>query len=180
LGLLALVLLVLLRTDLISGWRQASPPDAPNRFVINVMPEQSQAFRQALADGGVARYDWYPMVRGRLIAVNGKPVDPGSYADEHAGQLVAREFNLSNSLEQPAHNPIVAGRWTPGEEGAVSVEEGLAKTLGLHLGDRLRFDMGGVQNETRITSLRKVDWGSMRANFFVMYPVAALRDVPLT
>ncbi|MCW8197893.1 FtsX-like permease family protein [Verminephrobacter aporrectodeae subsp. tuberculatae] len=180
LGLLALVLLVLLRTDLISGWRQASPPDAPNRFVINVMPEQSQAFRQALADGGVARYDWYPMVRGRLIAVNGKPVDPGSYADEHAGQLVAREFNLSNALERPAHNPIVAGRWTPGEEGAVSVEEGLAKTLGLHLGDRLRFDVGGVQNEARITSLRKVDWGSMRANFFVMYPVAALRDVPLT
>ncbi|MCW5235175.1 ABC transporter permease [Verminephrobacter eiseniae] len=181
LGLLALVLLVLLRTDLISSWRQATPPDAPDRFVINVQPGQSAAFRQALADSGVLRYDWYPMIRGRLVAVNGQAVSPERYADERAKRLVERELNLSNTLEQPAHNQIVAGQWRPGEAGAISVEEGIAKTLGLRLGDRLRFDIGGVQDEARITSLRKVDWGSMRANFFVMYPVAQLKeDLPLT
>ena len=179
-GLLALVLLVLLRTDLISSWRKATPPDAPNRFVINVMPDQSEAFQQTLKDSGVARYDWYPMIRGRLVAVNGKPVGPDNYTDDRAKRLVDREFNLSNAVEAPPHNQVVAGRWTPGEEGAISVEEGIAQTLGLQLGDRLQFDMGGVQDEARITSLRKVDWGSMRANFFVMYPVAEVKDVPVT
>ncbi len=179
-GLLALMLLVLLRTDLISSWRKATPPDAPNRFVINVQPEQGEAFQKALRDGGVKKFDWYPMIRGRLIAVNGKPVTPDSYEDDRAKRLVDREFNLSNNVDMPSHNQVVAGRWTHGEKDAVSVEEGLAKTLGLKLGDSVRFDMGGQTNEAKITSLRKVDWGSMRVNFFVMYPVAQLQDVPVS
>jgi len=179
-GLLALVLLVLLRTDLIASWREATPPDAPNRFVINVQPDQAQDFRAMLEGAGVARYDWYPMFRGRLVAINGKAVEEGSFADDRAKRLVEREFNLSNSAVQPPHNLIVAGAWKAGESGAISVEEGLAKTLGLVLGDRLRFDMGGVQSEARITSLRKVDWGSLHANFFVMYPVDAMPDVAIT
>jgi len=179
-GLLALVLLVLLRTDLISSWRQATPPDAPNRFVINVLPEQAGDFQAALRQGGVRQFDWYPMIRGRLVAINGQPVKPEDYPGERAKRLVDREFNLSNSAERPPHNPVVAGRWTPDEAGAVSVEEGIAQTLGLKLGDQLRFDIGGVQTESRITSLRKVDWGSLHANFFVIYPVASLPDVPVT
>jgi putative ABC transport system permease protein len=179
-GLLALVLLVLLRTDLIESWRAATPPDAPNRFVINVQPDQGEAFRARLQGAGVQRYDWYPMIRGRLIAVNGKPVAPDDYADDRARRLVDREFNLSHAAQMPMHNTLVAGRWTPGEADAVSVEEGIAQTLGLALGDRLSFDIAGSVSESRITSLRKVDWGSMRANFFVMYPRAAMPDVPAT
>lgn len=179
-GLLALVLLVLLRTDLISSWRQATPPDAPNRFVINVMPEQADDFQKTLQTNGVAKYDWYPMIRGRLLAVNGQPVGPDNYTEDRAKRLVDREFNLSTAVQQPPHNQIVAGRWTENEAGAVSVEESIAETLGLKLGDRLLFDIGGVQNEARITSLRKVDWGSMRANFFVMYPVQQLEGVAIT
>ena len=179
-GLLALVLLVLLRTDLISSWRRATPPDAPNRFVINVMPEQGDAFQKALRDGGVSKFDWYPMIRGRLVAINGKTVTPDDYAEERAKRLLDREFNLSHAAARPAHNEVVAGRWTDGEAGAVSVEDGIAKALNLKLGDTLRFDVGGVASEARITSLRKVDWGSMRANFFVMYPVAQMPDVPST
>ena len=179
-GLLALVLLVLLRTDLISSWREATPVDAPNRFIINVQPEQSAAFQQALKDAGVARYDWYPMIRGRLVAVNGRAVRPEDYPDERAQRLVDREFNLSNAAQQPQHNQVLAGRWTPEEKDALSVEQGLADTLGLKLGDSLRFDIGGQLSEARITSLRKVDWGSMRVNFFVIYPVSQLPDMPLT
>ena len=179
-GLLALVLLVLLRTDLINSWRKATPADAPNRFVINIMPEQGDAFRQALTEAGVTRFDWYPMIRGRLLAVNGRPVTPEDYADERARRLVDREFNLSHSAAQPVQNLVVAGRWVEEEAGAISVEDGLANTLGLKLGDALLFDIGGVQNEARITSLRKVDWGSLRANFFAMYPVSRMADVPST
>ena len=179
-GLLALVLLVLLRTDLISSWRKATPVNAPDRFVINVQPDQTQAFQAALKQSGVKGYDWYPMIRGRLVAINGKAVSPLDYTDDRAKRLVDREFNLSARAAKPEHNPVVQGQWKEGESDAVSVEIGIAKTLGLKMGDRLRFDVGGVISEGRITSLRKVDWGSMRANFFVIYPVDNLPDVPLS
>ncbi|NWF48184.1 FtsX-like permease family protein [Hydrogenophaga sp. D2P1] len=179
-GLLALVLLVLLRTDLIASWRNATPPDAPNRFVINVQPEQGEPFQQALRQAGVQRFDWYPMIRGRLVLVNGQPVAPESYATDRAQRLVEREFNLSNTAQRPPHNEVTQGRWTEDEAGGLSVEEGLAEELGLKLGDLLGFDIAGQPVQGRITSLRKVDWGSMRVNFFVIFPVAGLPDVPVT
>jgi putative ABC transport system permease protein len=179
-GLLALVLLVLLRTDLISSWRKATPPDAPNRFVINVMPEQGDAFVKTLKDAGVSGYDWYPMIRARLVAVNGKPSNLDDYADDRAKRLLDREFNLSHSAARPPHNEIVQGQWREDEAGSVSIEEGIALTLKLKLGDVLRFDFGGLQLDSKVTSVRKVDWGSMRANFYVMYPVAKLPGVPAT
>jgi len=179
-GLLALVLLVLLRTDLIASWRNATPPDAPDRFVINIQPEQGDAFRQTLAQAGVERYDWFPMIRGRLVTVNGQAVQPEQYATDRAQRLVEREFNLSHTAEKPAHNTVSAGRWTDDEADGLSVEDGLAEELGLQLGDRLGFDISGQIVERRITSLRKVDWGSMRVNFFVIFPVSSLPEVPVT
>ena len=179
-GLLALCLLVLLRTDLIDSWRQATPPDAPNRFVINVQPEQGEAFQAKLRAGGVAKFDWYPMIRGRLVAINGKPTSTDDFADDRAKRLLDREFNLSHSATLPQHNLVTGGKWVGEEKGGLSVEEGLAETLKLKLGDVLRFDAGGTLAEGRITSLRKVDWGSMRANFFVMFPTAEMADVPAT
>jgi putative ABC transport system permease protein len=179
-GLLALVLLVLLRTDLVSSWRKATPPDAPNRFVINIQPEQAQAFRKTLDGAGVQRYDWYPMIRGRLVAVNGKPVTPETFGAERAKRLVEREFNLSHTAQLPSHNTVTSGKWKEDEAGAASVEEGLAQELGLKLGDSMRFDVGGAMHEARITSLRKVDWGSMRVNFFVIFPQAQMPGLPAT
>ncbi len=179
-GLLALVLLVLLRTDLISSWRKATPVNAPDRFVINVQPDQTEAFQKTLQQTGVQNYDWYPMIRGRLVAINGKTVSPQDYSEERAKRLVDREFNLSSRAAKPEHNAVVQGAWQDNEKDAVSVEVGIAQTLGLKMGDRLQFDIGGVLSEGRITSLRKVDWGSMRANFFVIYPVDNLPNVPLS
>lgn len=180
LGLLALVLLVLLRTDLIDSWRRATPADAPDRFVINIQPDQTDAFRALLRHDGVERYDWYPMIRGRLVAVNGEPVNGDGLSDDRAKRLLEREFNLSHSATLPAHNLLAGGRWQPDEADGISVEEGLAQTLGLKLGDRLRFDIAGQPREGRITSLRKVDWASMRVNFFVLFPVADMPGLPVT
>ena len=179
-GLMALSLLVLLRTDLIDGWRAASPADAPDRFVINIQPDQGEAFQAALRAAGVSGFDWYPMIRGRLVAINGLAVSPKQYEDMRAQRLVEREFNLSHSASMPPHNRLVGGRWTEEEAEGLSVEEGLARQLGLKLGDLLRFDVAGQAAEARITSLRKVDWASMRVNFFVMFPRAAMPDLPST
>ncbi|MEO6362997.1 MAG: FtsX-like permease family protein, partial [Caldimonas sp.] len=121
-----------------------------------------------------------PMIRGRLVAIDGKAVDPDSYVDDRPKRLVEREFNLSDSATLPPHNTVSAGRWVDNEAGGLSVEEGLAETLGLRLGQTLRFDLGGSQVEGRITSLRKVDWSSMRANFFVLFPTASVPDAPVS
>ena len=180
LGLLALVLLVLLRTDLMASWRAATPADAPDRFVINIQPEQADDFQRALREHGVTRYDWYPMIRGRLVAVNGRPVRAQDYTDERAQRLVEREFNLSYSAEAPAHNRLAAGRWTPEQAEGISLETGLADSLGLKLGDRLSFEIAGMSRVSTITSLRRVDWSSMRVNFFAMYPVSVLPELPRT
>ena len=179
-GLLALALLVLLRTDLVASWRQATPSDAPDRFVINVQPDQTEAFLKHLQAQGVRSPDWYPMVRGRLVAINGREVRPADFSGERARRLVDREFNLSYTEQLPAHNPLLAGRWEPGQTDGVSVEQGIADTLGLRMGDRLRFDMGGIAHEARITSVRKVDWSSMRANFFMLFPLAEMPELPVT
>jgi putative ABC transport system permease protein len=179
-GLLALMLLVLLRTDLVSSWRQATPANAPDRFVINVQPDQAEDFQATLRDAGITQFDWYPMIRGRLVAINGETITPERFQDERAQRLVDREFNLSHSAQAPSHNAVVAGEWRPEEKDGLSIEEGIAKTLRLRLGDVLRFDMAGIPHEARITSVRRVDWTSMRANFFVMYPVSRMPEVPLT
>jgi putative ABC transport system permease protein len=181
-GLLALALLVLLRTDLIDSWRRATPASAPDRFVINIQPDQGEAFRKTLADAGVGNYDWYPMIRGRLTGINGETVQGKRFGDERAQRLAEREFNLSHTAALPAHNQLVGGAWgaAPAGEMGLSVEEGLAQTLGLKLGDQLAFDIAGQPVQGRVTSLRKVDWSSMRVNFFVLFEAANLPDLPST
>jgi putative ABC transport system permease protein len=179
-GLLALALLVLLRTDLVASWRQATPANAPDRFVINVQPEQASDFLASLQRAGVQSPDWFPMIRGRLVAINGREVGPNDFVAERAKRLIDREINLSHSADLPTHNPLTAGRWVGGEADGLSVEQGIADTLGLKLGDTLRFDIAGQAREARITSLRKVDWASMRANFFMLFPVAQMPDLPMT
>src|SRR5471032_1958520 len=179
-GLMALWVLVLLRTDLIDSWRGAKPADAPDRFVVNVQPDQAQAYRDMLKAAGVQGDDWFPMIRGRLVTINDEPVGKRYKADSDPSNMIQRELNLTHSREQPLKNKIVAGKWVPDEADGLSVEEGLAKTLALKLGDKMVFDVGGQLVSGHITTLRKVDWGSMRVNFFVMFPRASMGDLPLS
>ncbi len=178
-GIMALLLLTITRTDLVDAWRRASPPDAPNRFVINIQPDQREAVEQALVTGRIAA-DLQPMVRGRLIEVNGKDATQHVPAGERAQRLVEREFNLSYGAQPPAHNTVVAGRWFDASAMEVSAELGILKTLGLKMGDSVVFDVAGERVEVRITSVRKLAWDSMRANFFMILSPAALDDRPTT
>jgi putative ABC transport system permease protein len=177
-GLMALLLLTVTRTDLVNAWRAAAPPDAPNRFVINIQPEQVAAIESRLAQADLPDAALYPMVRGRLIQINAKPVGPEGFSDERAQRMVDREFNLSYADEAPSHNPIVSGSWFKAGAAELSIEAGIAKTLGINLGDELTFDIAGEQVKARATSLRKVNWDSMRANFFVIMPPGLLADKP--
>lgn len=181
LGLMALLLLAVTRNDLVAGWRQSSPPDAPNRFVIDIQPGQDGPVLAQLRAAGLADVQLSPMIRARLTAINAQPVTGELYADERARRLAEREFNLSYTAALPDGNRVTAGQWYGNADTPqISMEEGIAKTLGLKLGDRLRFEVSGQAVEAPITSLRKLDWGSMRVNFFVVMPAAALRDMPTT
>jgi putative ABC transport system permease protein len=181
LGLTTLLLLTLARDDLLTTWKNRLPPGAPNRFVINLQPEQRSAFGEFFTARGLSAPLVEPMVRGRLVAVNGRNVAPADYAEERAQRLVEREFNLSWATELPTANSVVAGSWHGDDRRPqFSVEQGLADTLGLKLGDQLTYQVAGVSLSAPITSLRKLDWDSMRVNFFVITPPGSLEDFPLS
>jgi len=180
LGLMALLLLTVVRGDLVQAWQQATPPDAPNQFVLNIQPEQQAPVAALLKENGVVQPVLYPMIRGRLVRINDTPVTGETFIEDRARRLVDREFNLSTMTALPPQNQVVAGKWLDDRGPGASVEVGLAKTLNLKLGDRLRFDIGGQVVEAPITSLRKLEWGSMRVNFFVILNPALMADMPQT
>ncbi|MGZ8290372.1 MAG: ABC transporter permease [Telluria sp.] len=182
LGLMALLILTVVRGDLTAAWRTATPPDAPNRFIINIQSDQKAAVEQRLHGAGVKEVVLYPMIRGRLTAVNGQAITRNTYDSEDGRRLSDREFNLSTMTSMPESNEIVGGKWFVDGPGVAeaSVEQGIAKTLRLKLGDIMRFNIGGLEVDAKVTSLRKLEWGSMRANFFVIINPSAMAPAAQT
>ncbi|MGI4857395.1 MAG: ABC transporter permease [Janthinobacterium lividum] len=180
-ALMCLLLLGMTRNDLIAGWRKSTPPDAPNRFIIDIQPDQMPPVARYLTAHGLSDVAPAPMIRGRLTARNGQSVTPAQFKEDRVQRLVEREFNLSYRTSLPADNRLTAGRWYGADAAPqISIEAGLARDLGIKLGDRLRFDIAGQSVEAPVTSVRKLDWGSFRVNFFVLMPPAALADFPAT
>lgn len=179
LGLTAMLLLSAGQADLLEGWRRKLPVDAPNRFILNIQPDQLDALRALFASEQVAPPDLLPMIRGRLVAINGRTVDATAVEAGRAQRLLEREFNLSHGARLQQGNRVVAGRWHgASQQPEFSVEQGIATTLGLKLGDRLRFDVAGTLVEAPVTSLRALEWDSMRVNFFVIGSPGLLADQP--
>ena len=179
-GLMALMLLTVTRGDLLDSWRRATPPDAPNRFVINVQPDQRAELQSMLESAGIVRAPMFPMIRGRLVEVNGKTIDPSTYDDERARRLVEREFNLSAMERMQPHNEQLDGRWLDPGAPEVSMEQGIMQTLRLSIGDRLTFEIAGEPVTVLAVGARKVAWDSMQPNFFMILSPKAVADRPQT
>ena len=181
LGMMALILLTLVRSDLLESWQRSLPPDAPNRFLVNIHSDQVGEIADFFAGRQLQPPALFPMIRGRLVEVNGKPVSSKDYVEDRAQRLIDREFNLSWAEKMQPGNVIVAGRWFAASDAGkplLSVEEGIAKTLGLKLGDDLTYDIAGSRLTAKISSLRTVDWDSFRVNFFVIAPPGVLERYP--
>jgi putative ABC transport system permease protein len=189
LGGMALLLLTFVRADLMDSWRSRLPPDAPNRFIVNIQPDQRAAVMDFFAQQRLSPPELFPMVRGRLVAINQRAVSGDDYPDPRARALVERETNLSWMSTQPKNNELVSGAWwkdggmrtedlVQKGEGQLSVEEGIANTLGIHMGDTLTYDVAGTRFSAKVTSLRKVEWDSMQVNFFVIAAPGMLEDFP--
>jgi putative ABC transport system permease protein len=180
-GLMCLLLIAMTRNDLVAGWRNSTPPDAPNEFLIDIQSDERAAVVDYLHAHGIAAVALEPMVRGRLVSINGKPIVPEAYKNDDARRLVDREFNLSYRSTLPEDNRVAEGKWYGGAtRPEISIEAGLAKLIGVKLGDVLRFDVTGMQIDAPVTSTRKLDWGTFKVNFFVLMPPAALERFPAT
>lgn len=174
LGLMLLILLGIMRGDLLRSWQQSLPPDAPNVFLINVQADQRESVRALIADAGLAAPELFPLVRARLVSINDRPVHPDNYTDDRARRLADREFNLSVASQLPGSNRMVAGRWLDPDAPELALEEGMAKSLGVAVGDVMRFDVAGKLVDVTVSGLREVRWDSFEVNFFALLSPAAL------
>lgn len=171
LSFMLLALLLVLRGDLLDRWQQQLPPESPNYFLINIAPEQVAAVKTFLAGHHVTATEFYPIVRARLTQINGQA------AENNKDEALNRELNLTWRSERPDHNPLVAGSWPP-KAGEVSIEEGLAQRLGVKPGDSVTFTGDTQDFSAKVSSVRKVDWESLRPNFFFIFPPGALDGQP--
>ena len=182
LGITLLLLLAVVRVDIVETWQGNLPEDAPNHFLINVQAEERQALLDLLAERQVPNSGLHATARGRLTAIGERAIEPEAYTDLRARRLAAREYSLGFSADMQVDNRIQAGRWWSAEEAerpAFSVEEGVAQSLGIRLGDTLTFDVAGQIISAPVTSLRSVSWDSFNVNFFVVGTPVLVRDLPV-
>jgi len=181
-GLIMLFLLVIVRGDLLAGWRADIASDAPNRFLINITPDQQPKVADFLADNGIDA-DFHPIVRARLTTVNGQSIDDDPTLAESAGELAQRELNLSWAGQLKADNRITSGQWWQRDDrgkALISIATSVAERLDTGIGDTLSFDIAGEPITARVTSIREIDWSSLQANFYVLFPPGALDNLPAT
>lgn len=183
--LLSMGLIALLRGELLDTWQNQLPKDAPNYFVLNVLPDQKDAFSQQISKLSPHAAPLYPVVPGRLLNINDKPVSDFVTKDSRGENATRRDLNLTWSANMPEGNTLTAGNWWPanGETSAtpgVSVEAKLADSLQIKLGDRLNFMIGGMSRDAVVTSLRDVNWDTFQPNFFIIFQPGTLQDLPTT
>lgn len=182
--LLAMSLIALLRGELLDTWQNQLPEQAPNHFALNVLPADKDAFAARLAELSPHPAPLYPVVPGRLTMINGEPVRQIVSKESQGERAIRRDLSLTWSADLPEGNQLLAGAWwntsTADDLPGVSVESELAKSLQLKLGDRLRFNVGGLDRDARVSNLREVDWNSFQPNFYMIFEPGTLQDLPVT
>ncbi|MES9993335.1 MAG: FtsX-like permease family protein [Candidatus Thiodiazotropha sp.] len=183
LGFTVLLLLAIVRVDLLASWQGTLPDDSPNQFLINIQPQEVDGVDALLAQGGITTNGLFPMIRGRLISIDGNRVSSDSYDNPRAQRLATRDFNISHASQPQTDNKIVSGNWwseSQLQQPWFSVEQGLAETLGIPLGAELEFEIAGSRIKGRVENLRSVEWDSFNVNFFVIGTPGLLGSRPAT
>jgi len=180
LGIMALLLLAVVRVDLLETWQDNLPEGLPNHFIINIQKDGVESLQAKLSKPQYNSSGIYPMLVGRFIAINDQPVLAKNYTSNRAKRFVARSFTLSSAEMLPKDNRIVAGKFWNSEPGQLSVEAGFAEEMGISLGDTLHFRIAGQDISAKVTSLRSVQWESFNVNFFVLASPDVVQDLPKT
>jgi putative ABC transport system permease protein len=169
------LILVGVKSSLVSDWQKQLPADAPNHYLFNVQADQIEQINKATEQLEVLKSDWYPMVRGRVTSVNGASIQTLYPEDRGEPELYERELNLTWSESIGKGNKLVSGDL---DAYGLSIEQRVAREANLLLGDNLTLNIGGIDMTLPITSIRTVDWGSMQPNFYLILPKKALQDYP--
>ena len=181
LTLSAMLLSYSVRNDLILNWQQQLPAEAPNYFVINILPDNKQAFADSLQQAGIFSNDFYPVVRGRLLTINQQTVTQRVSKESQGEAATQRELSLTTVASVPDDNRIVAGQaWDARTPGLVSVEQKLADNLGIKVGDELGFSIGSTHLDVRVSSLRSLQWDTLKPNFYMMFSPGTIEQFPTT
>jgi len=183
LGLTVLLLLTIVRTDLLQGWRQTLDQNAPNHFMINIQPHELESVASIYQSAGIEVPTFRPLIRARMVTINDESVKEREYPTRDGNWMANREANLSFAAALSPSNTIVDGEWWPEDYDGpplVSVEEEAAIETGLVIGDRMMFLIAGRELEATIASTRKVNWDSFQPNFFMVFSPGALEDMPVT
>lgn len=182
--LLAMALIALLRGELLDTWQDQLPERAPNHFALNVLPAEKDAFAARLAALSPEPAPLYPVVPGRLTLINGEPVNQLVSKESQGDRAIRRDLSLTWADELPASNQLLAGTWWMAAQAdelpGVSVESELAESLQIALGDRLTFNIAGIEREVAVRNLREVDWNSFQPNFYMIFQPGTLQDLPVT
>jgi len=170
--LLLLLVVVGLRTNLIQEWQAQLPDDTPSHFLFNVTNQELPQIKTMLVEENIIAGDWFPMVRGRLISLNGETL---SRERLRKADGVDREVNFTQSIDIPNQNELVAGQWwseaisEQSSELEFSMEQLVAQELGVTLGDVIEFSVGGIKFSATLTSIRSVNWQNMNPNFYIVF-----------
>lgn len=177
----AMLLSFAVRSDLIEDWQSSLPNNAPNHFALNIFPEQQLGFQQALQQQHINGSAFYPIVRGRLVTINDTPVQQVVSKDSQGDNATHRDLSLTWSATLPEDNQILDGSWWVNEQaGQVSIEQKLAQSLNIHVGDTLGFTIGSEQVTATVSSIRKLQWNTMKPNFYMIFSPNTLNNYPYT
>lgn len=179
--LLAVLILVFVRNDLMQGWQAQLPADSPNFFVINIPADRDLGFSDELAQKQITGAALYAVIRSRLTAINGTPIEELEITSERGQRMLNHIFNLSWSAEIPADNQITAGQWfdSRNPEG-FSMEQEIAEAFNVDVGDQLTFVVGGEEITQTVINLRSVQWDNFKPNFYVLGSSRQLQHLPHT
>lgn len=178
--LLAMILSYTVRTDLLDDWQNQLPDNAPNHFVLNVFPEQVPLFKQQLKQQNINSVNLHPVVRGRLVKINGIAVQQIVSKDSQGERATHRDLSLTWADQLPKDNKTISGQWNTKQKGQVSVEEKLAKSLNINLGDKLTYTLGSQQLDATVSHIRSVKWDTMKPNFYMVFSPETLAGYATT
>ena len=178
---MAMAIVLLIRTDLLDRWQSELPEDIPNYFALNIQPSEVSGYRNFLNEHQITTSDLYPVVRGRLIKINGVDVREAVSKDGKLPNSINRELSLTWADQLPEGNILQSGNWwQKADQQGVSVEAELAGHLGISLGDSLTFMVSGNKITHKVSSTRSVQWESFRPNFYMIFPPGVIEHLPNT
>jgi putative ABC transport system permease protein len=177
-SLMLIAVIWLLRSDLVGDWQKAVPENAPNVFAVNINPTELPRYLTHFDQRKIERSEAFPVIRGRLSHINGTDVYRAEQYKENPANILKREVNFTWLETLPSYNQVLEGQW--GQSQGVSVEQKVARQLGLNIGDKLTFTVNSLQVTASVNSIRDVHWQSMKPNFIFIFTPDVLQNLPAT